>query len=45
MATQREVTYVEEKGVACSVHGHRRNHTVSPKATGRTGAAYVARAS
>lgn len=27
-ATSRELTYVEEKGQACSLHGHRRNHTV-----------------
>jgi hypothetical protein len=29
LATSREVTYVEEKGSACSLHQHRRNHTVS----------------
>lgn len=29
LATGREVTYVEEKGKACSSHGHRRNHTVA----------------
>lgn len=28
LATGREVSYVEEKGSACSLHGHRRNHTV-----------------
>jgi hypothetical protein len=28
VATSREVTYVEEKGAACTDHGHRRNHTV-----------------
>ena len=37
LATSREVAYIEEKGVSCSVHGHRRNHTVlparSPRAT------------
>ena len=27
-ATSRELTYVEEKGQACALHGHRRNHTV-----------------
>ena len=27
----REVVYVEEKGVGCSSHAHRRNHTVSPE--------------
>jgi hypothetical protein len=28
LATSRELTYVEEKGVQCEMHGHRRNHTV-----------------
>lgn len=31
LATSRELTYVEEKGVNCDLHGHRRNHTVSPE--------------
>jgi hypothetical protein len=30
LATTRELTYVEEKGMQCDVHGHRRNHTVMP---------------
>lgn len=29
VATSREVGYVEEKGLSCLHHGHRRNHTVS----------------
>ncbi len=28
VASSRELAYVEEKGVACGSHGHRRNHTV-----------------
>lgn len=28
LATSRELTYVEEKGVHCDLHAHRRNHTV-----------------
>jgi hypothetical protein len=28
LATSRELTYVEEKGVQCDTHGHRRNHTI-----------------
>jgi hypothetical protein len=28
VATSREVTYVEEKGPTCSVHGHRSNHAI-----------------
>jgi len=31
LATSREVNYVEEKGTACAVHGHRRNHTVADR--------------
>ena len=29
VASSREVTYIEEKGVSCGSHGHRRNHTVA----------------
>jgi hypothetical protein len=28
VATNREVSYVEEKGKSCGSHSHRRNHTV-----------------
>lgn len=28
VASTREVAYVEEKGVGCQQHGHRRNHTL-----------------
>lgn len=28
LATNREVSYVEEKGQSCDAHGHRRNHTI-----------------
>jgi hypothetical protein len=28
IATNREITYVEEKGSACEHHDHRRNHTL-----------------
>lgn len=34
VATSREITYVEEKGSACSQHGHRRNHTIAPARLG-----------
>lgn len=27
-ATCRELAYVEEKGLGCEAHGHRRNHTI-----------------
>ena len=29
VGSTREIVYVEEKGVACDNHAHRRNHTVS----------------
>lgn len=28
LATSRELTYVEEKGIRCDLHTHRRNHTI-----------------
>jgi len=28
LATNREVSYVEEKGQRCDAHTHRRNHTL-----------------
>ena len=31
IASTREVVYVEEKGMACESHAHRRNHTLSPE--------------
>ena len=30
-ASNREVSYVEEKGSTCTLHAHRRNHTVLPQ--------------
>jgi hypothetical protein len=32
LATNRDVNYIEEKGDACTTHGHRRNHTISERA-------------
>ena len=29
VGSTREIVYVEEKGVSCDSHAHRRNHTVS----------------
>jgi hypothetical protein len=37
VATCREITYVEEKGVACTQHAHRRNHTLAPPRFGTDG--------
>ena len=34
LATSRELTYVEEKGVRCEMHGHRRNHTIQSERLG-----------
>ena len=39
VATNREITYVEEKGRACQHHAHRRNHTLTTTAFGLAGAA------
>jgi hypothetical protein len=36
VATHREVTYVEEKGVECAHNAHRRNHTLAPARFGAT---------
>ena len=29
LATSRELTYIEEKGVGCQLYAHRRNHTIT----------------
>jgi hypothetical protein len=31
VGSTREIFYVEEKGIGCDSHAHRRNHTVSPE--------------
>jgi hypothetical protein len=33
LATSRELTYIEEKGPACEMYGHRRNHTIAADRT------------
>jgi hypothetical protein len=38
VATNREITYVEEKGHVCDVTSHRRNHTLAPSRFGRQAA-------
>ncbi len=45
LATSRELTYVEEKGVHCERHGHRRNHTIQSERLAAVPAFVVARAS
>ena len=39
VATHRDVTYVEEKGIGCLHNGHRRNHTLAPARFGAVVAA------
>lgn len=41
-ATSRELTYVEEKGQACTHHGHRRNHTVVSETITTASVSYLA---
>jgi len=43
--TSREVVYVEEKGLSCGSHWHRRNHTVAPARLSGSRLAAVAKAS
>jgi hypothetical protein len=43
LATSRELTYVEEKGVQCESHGHRRNHTIAERF--QAGTAFLTKAS
>ena len=38
IATHRDVTYVEEKGIGCANHSHRRNHTLAPARFGASAA-------
>ena len=42
VGTNREVTYVEEKGLACAETAHRRNHTL---AAARSSLGVIAKAS
>lgn len=39
VATNREITYVEEKGTGCQHQAHRRNHTLATSGFGLAGAA------
>jgi hypothetical protein len=45
VATSREVTYVEEKGPGCDLHGHRRNHTIASDRVGAAAAPVAIKAS
>jgi hypothetical protein len=45
LATSREIAYVEEKGVTCQLHGHRRNHTLTVSPPAAPSSVVTARAS
>jgi hypothetical protein len=45
LATSRELTYVEEKGPSCEMHGHRRNHTVMSERLSSSPATVLTKAS
>lgn len=45
LASSREVTYVEEKGLQCQMHGHRRNHTIADRDASRASGVAPAKAS
>ena len=45
LATSRELTYVEEKGLKCETHGHRRNHTIAERLHSSAASLAVAKAS
>jgi hypothetical protein len=45
IATHREIIYVEEKGSACALHAHRRNHTLAPARFGAAAPQQIAQAS
>ena len=45
LATSRELTYVEEKGLQCEMHGHRRNHTITDRLHSSAVSLLTARAS
>ncbi len=45
LGTEREVTYVEEKGSNCELHAHRRNHTVPGERNASAASMLSARAS
>jgi len=45
VASSRELAYVEEKGLSCGSHGHRRNHTVAAERVATVSSIAVAKAS
>lgn len=45
VGTNREVSYVEEKGTTCNSHWHRRNHTITSERLGSPAAAPTSKAS
>ncbi|HOC18229.1 MAG TPA: hypothetical protein PKK95_08180 [Vicinamibacterales bacterium] len=45
LSSSREVVYVEEKGVECAMHHHRRNHALPRRFSGAVPVVVVAKAS
>ena len=45
VATSRELTYVEEKGHGCEMHGHRRNHTIAAERSAGSAVPFAVKAS
>jgi hypothetical protein len=45
VASRRELAYVEEKGLSCGSHGHRRNHTVAADRIATVSSIGIAKAS
>jgi hypothetical protein len=45
MASSREISYVEEKGHSCTLHAHRRNHTLVPERPASSPLAFSRKAS
>ncbi len=43
VATEREVAYVEEKGAACTIDAHRRNHSLTVKRPAKLAGAFRSR--
>jgi hypothetical protein len=45
LATNRELTYIEEKGARCETYAHRRNHTIATERAASADALAAVRAS
>ena len=45
LASNRELTYIEEKGASCETYAHRRNHTIAADRLQSASVSQVAQAS